>query len=178
MSKFIGTTGAVLLILTAATAGIAAETSPPPIPAWGASRAEILGSLPSPALPCDGDLIQCRTRFAGLACRLVYRFDADRLVEAGLEFEEIHTDPNKHIRDMERVRQALCAAIAPPVADRWRYLKSEDLYRALPTRTGLGVVAGEVTYEAHWRTDDASVELRLDGDFFKVRHHVAIRPRS
>ncbi len=129
---------------------------------WGGSLAEVTRRERANLEFRDKQTLFYRTQVAGLACFLVYRFEQNRLFQAGYVIEPRNRDLNHCLQDYQKLLGRLAAEYGKPQEN--QILWSDNTYRDQPESYGIAVSLGHLARQAVWRTPSTIIRLRLWGE--------------
>ena len=97
---------------------------------------------------------------------IVYIFVNDKLVRAKYVINEEHTQKNDYIRDYKEFKDILIKIYNEPLNDNIIWL--DDLYKNDPSKYGLAVSIGHLSYWSNWETERTKIICMLRGENYSI----------
>lgn len=141
---------------------------------WGMTKEQVRKAESSEFIKAsrvEGDMsgiemLMYKTDALGMSAVIGYYFAGDALTRARYIISETHSDYNLYIKDFEKIEGQLTEKYGAPSRD--QKLWSNELFKDDPSKYGLAIASGHVTYVSEWYPNETTIQLLMRGDNFKV----------
>lgn len=142
---------------------------------WGMSLAEVKASEPAKPSLEDANSLMYDTTVEGYDVAVGYFFASYQLVSAGCVYKVEHRNKTDFIDDFKKVEVSLAEKYGSPEFNEtvWK----NDRYRNQPHNWGKAIAAGQLVYQAQWKTPATEILESLSGDYFDIEFGVKYNSR-
>jgi hypothetical protein len=111
----------------------------------------------------------------GIPTFTYFTFFQGTLVQGLYIFQKEYVNPQSHIRDYERVFDALTSVYGDPIFDD---REIDELYRNDVGQWGFAISAGRGSFSTAWQTESTRLVMNLAGENFKVSFFLQYSDRA
>ena len=129
---------------------------------WGMSHDQVKASEGSKPTGENPDVITYRDELDGIPAIVGYLFDGEKLTRAGYLMRGSYEDPNKYIKDYDKVKESMIKAYGAPAQDEMHWMEEQESQD--PAQYGKAVCDGKLRYTTVWTDGVTMITERLGGE--------------